>query len=109
MNKIKMMDLLIDRIKHCHKQLMSSKNNMFSNDKFTEGFRCRLDELILYYHLVRGISFCEACKELEIPYKHVNVLGDIEGFNFTLTKNPPKGCEFQKYEDDNLNKMEVKK
>lgn len=74
MNKVRMMDLLIDRIKHCHKQLMDARNTRYMDSVYIEGFRCRLDELILYYHLVRNISFCEACRELEINYKDVNVL-----------------------------------
>ncbi len=73
MNKIKMMDLLIDRIKHCHKQLQQSRAHPPAKVLFIEGFRCRLDEMILYYHLVRGVSFCEACKELDINYEDVNV------------------------------------
>jgi len=73
MNRVKMMDLLIDRIKSCYSQLLSARSERYTDKLYVEGFRCRLDELILYYHLVRNISFIEACKELEINYKDVNV------------------------------------
>ena len=76
MKKIKMMERLIDRIKSCHKQLMSAKANRYIDKIYVEGFRCRLDELILYYMLVRDVSFCEACKELDINYNDVDVSGD---------------------------------
>ncbi len=72
MTKIKMMDLLIDRIKSCYEQLMGARYNRYMHKIYIEGFRCRLDELILYYHLVRDISFIEACKELKINYKDVS-------------------------------------
>lgn len=72
MNKVKMMDLLIDRIKSCHEQFLVAKNNQYPRTVYIEGFRCRLDELILFYHTIRDISFVEACKELEIEYEDLN-------------------------------------
>ncbi len=73
-----MMSLLKNRIDSCYKQLLSARNDRYMDSVYIEGFRCRLDELILHYHLVRDISFCEACEELKIPYKDVNVLEDEE-------------------------------
>ena len=75
MDSLNMLNLLGSRIKYCHKQLLNSRAHPPAKVLFIEGFRCRLDEMILYYHLVRDISFCEACKELDINYEDVNVSG----------------------------------
>ena len=74
MNKIKMMDLLVSRIKSCYEQLLIAKNNLYSRKIYIEGFRCRLDELLLYHQKVNGISFTESCKELKIKYEDLNFI-----------------------------------
>ena len=74
MNKIQIMSRLTTRIQSCYEQLMSARANRYMDEIYVEGFRCRLDELILLYHLIRNISFCEACQELGITYSDVNVL-----------------------------------
>ncbi len=73
------MELLIRRIHRCYKQLLKSRAHPPERGIFIEGYRCRLDELLLYYSSIRGISFCEVCKELNIPYADVNVLTDESG------------------------------
>lgn len=73
MNREEIINLLIKQIKSCHEQLTSARNRTPINKLYIEGFRCRLDELILLYHLIRNISFVEACKELNIDYMDVSV------------------------------------
>lgn len=74
MDRTDMMKLLINRIEHCYKQLVQARTiSRHSGKEYVEGLRCRLDELILYYHLVRNISFVEACNELNIDYHEVNM------------------------------------
>lgn len=73
MNREEMFKLLTDRIKSCHKQFASARGDRFRKKLHVEGFRCRLDELILFYHLVKKISFVEACKELGVNYNDLNV------------------------------------
>lgn len=74
MNKIKMMDLLIGRIKSCYEEFLVAKIQRYPKTVYIEGYRCRLDELILYYHIIRNISFVEACKELDIEYEKLNFI-----------------------------------
>lgn len=78
MKRILMMELLTNQIKTCYEQLSGSRSHPPAKVLKIEGLRCRLDELILYYCLVGGITFYEACKELNIPYNDVNVLEDEE-------------------------------
>lgn len=76
MNREEIINLLIKRIYSCHEQLTSARNKPGMSKLYIEGLRCRLDELILLYHLIRNISFVEACKELNIDYNDVNVSGE---------------------------------
>ncbi len=55
-------ELLRNRIKSCHIQLMDGKRVKGFPKEYVEGFRCRLDELLLLWHLQHDISFVEACK-----------------------------------------------
>lgn len=73
MNRIDIMDRLLDRIKSCNKDLIWAKS-IKKNPIYIENFRSRLDELILFYvHIIsREISFMDACKELGIKYEDVN-------------------------------------
>lgn len=71
MNKKEIMKLLKKRIEICYHDLLSARQNKFKAI-YIEGFRSRLDELILMYHLIEDISFVEACKELGINYKEIN-------------------------------------
>lgn len=73
-----LMDLLFERIKSCYESLLFAKDvDKYKRAFYKEGFRCRLDELILYYHLVKGISFVEACKELNINYEDLDALQGV--------------------------------
>lgn len=65
------MDLLKHRIKTCYHNLLIAKSEKYS-ELYIEGFRSRLDELLLLYHLTKKITFIEACKELNIKYEDVN-------------------------------------
>lgn len=73
MNETQIMCRLTTRIQSCYEQLMEAKASRYMDKIYVEGFRCRLDELILLYHLIMNISFCEACQELGIIYSDVNV------------------------------------
>lgn len=73
MNETQIMSRLTTRIQSCYEQLMEAKANRYTDKIYVEGFRCRLDELILLYHLIMDIYFCEACQELGILYSDVNV------------------------------------
>ncbi len=72
MNKKKIMKLLKENISSCHKQLLDARSENFP-ELYIEGFRCRLDELLLLYHLIENKSFVDACKDLKINYRDVNV------------------------------------
>lgn len=72
MNKKEIMKMLCSRIGSCLGSLISAREENFSKIHI-EGFRCRLDELILVYQIIRHISFLEACEELGVNYKDVNV------------------------------------
>ncbi len=68
-----MIELLRERIKSCHEQLMSARQVRDFPKEYIEGFRCRLDELLLLWHLHHDISFIESCKDLGIKYVDVNI------------------------------------
>ena len=72
MNKKEIMNMLKNSINKRYEDLLFAKSKMFE-ELYIEGIRSRLDELLLIYHIIQGISFIEACKELEIDYKEVNV------------------------------------
>ena len=72
MNKKKMMKLLRGRIDSCYIQLLSSRIGKHP-ELYVEGFRCRLDELLLFYHLVEGKTFMEVCEELGVKYSDVDI------------------------------------
>ena len=65
------LDYLVRSIRRCHKDLREARGNWAQQD-YIEGFRCRLDELLLMFEHVYEISFVEACKRFEIPYEEVN-------------------------------------
>lgn len=67
------MKLLTGRIKDCYAELSRCRSHPPARDKIIEGLRSRLDELILHYSSIKDISFCEACRELHVPYADVNV------------------------------------
>ena len=71
MNKIEIIKLLEERIKSCNKQLQQARHG-FLDKLYNEGFRCRLDELILLHQMIENQSFMESCKKLNIKYEDVN-------------------------------------
>lgn len=73
MNEKDIMNRLDDRIMSCHASLINARQSRM-HGLYIEGMRCRLDELILLYHIIKNITFIEACKELNIRYEDVNVL-----------------------------------
>ena len=60
------------RIASCYDDLLESRIRKLPK-LYIEGFRCRLDELLLLYHLIEDITFVEACKSLGIKYEDVNI------------------------------------
>jgi len=72
--------LIKSRIKTCHGDLLFSRDLEGYRKDWIEGFRSRLDELILIWHEIYGIDFITACKELGINYKDVNT-EDVEHKN----------------------------
>ncbi|KKM60212.1 hypothetical protein LCGC14_1544190 [marine sediment metagenome] len=72
MNKKEVMKLLKSRIESCYDSLLNSRAEIFP-ELYIEGFRCRLDELLLLHHLIEGKTFVETCNELGIKYQDVNV------------------------------------
>jgi len=71
MEKKDIMMMLRQRIRSCYGDLLFARQEKYK-EFYIEGFRSRLDELILMYHLIKGISFVEACKDLSINYKDVD-------------------------------------
>ena len=76
MEKCEIINLLKSRIKSCYENLQFAKDQKGYRKDWTEGFRCRVDELILMYQEIQGISFVDACKELNINYQDINVQED---------------------------------
>lgn len=72
MNKIEIMKMLRTRIKSCYRQLLISRNKNYP-ELYIEGFRSRLDELLLIYHIIKDKTFINVCKELKINYNDVNI------------------------------------
>ncbi len=64
--------LLKERIKICHKDLLFAKSQKGYRKDWIEGFRSRLDELLLVWHELHNISFIDACKEFGIRYHDVD-------------------------------------
>lgn len=73
MNKKEIISMLSNRIFSCHKDLLYSRN---VKNPYAEGFRTRLDELLLMWHQIHNISFIDACKEFDIKYEDVDVNQD---------------------------------
>ncbi len=73
MNKKEIIKYLEKRIAECYQDLLSSRSKKYMQ-VFAEGYRSRLDELLLTYHQIKNISFLECCKELGIKYKDVDYL-----------------------------------
>lgn len=71
MNKKDIMTMLKQRIGTCYEDLLYARSHKFK-ELYIEGFRNRLDELILMYHRIQNISFMEACKKLLVNYKDVD-------------------------------------
>ena len=71
MNKKEIMKLLEGRIESCFQQLLEARNNKYM-EKYIEGFRCRLDELLLLYQTIEDKSFIDVCKDFEINYEYMN-------------------------------------
>ena len=69
-NKKEILKYLKDRINSCYRDFKQSQTNKFRK-KYVEGFRSRLDELILTYQHIEEISFVNACKELKINYEEI--------------------------------------
>jgi len=77
--------LLKERIKSCHKDLMFAKNQKRYRKDWIEGFRSRLDELLLIWHELHNISFIDSCEEFNINYK------DVDTEEVKDKKSEPKG------------------
>ncbi len=72
MNKKEIMKMLKARIKNCYGDLIYFRRQRPKDKLHTEGFRSRLDELLLTYHTIEGISFVEACKDCGVEYECVD-------------------------------------
>ena len=72
MNKKEMIKLIEKRIKSCYRDLLYAKSIRSHRRSYIEGFRCRLDELILLYQIIENISFIDACKKLKVKYEDVD-------------------------------------
>ena len=75
MNKKEIIDRIRERIDTCYKDLLFAKNQTGKRYRtdFIEGFRSRLDELILLWDEINGTNFMYSCKELGINYKEVSI------------------------------------
>lgn len=73
MKEEEIITFLEQRIKSCHKDLLFAKSQKGYRKDWIEGFRCRLDELILLYHEILDMNFYEACEELGIKREDVEV------------------------------------
>ncbi len=65
-------ELLKSRIKSNYRDLLFMKNNLKEREDWIEGFRSRLDELLLLWHEIHDISFTDACQEFGVNYEDVN-------------------------------------
>ncbi len=72
MEKEDIIRLLKERIKSCYKDLLFARSQKGYRKDWIEGFRSRLDELILVYHEIYNIDFVNACEELGVKYQDVN-------------------------------------
>lgn len=70
--KSEIIDFIAFRIKSAYNDLQFAKRNVPNRQDWIEGFRCRIDELLLIWHEIHNISFVDACKEFKIDYKEVN-------------------------------------
>ncbi len=61
--------LLEENIKRNYESLLYTRGMHNHNEIWAEGFRNRVDELILIWHIIKDISFVDACKELNIKYQ----------------------------------------
>ena len=68
----KIVKLIRERIRVCYADLLFAKSQSKYRKDYIEGFRNRLDELILIWHEIHNISFVDACKELNVEYKDVD-------------------------------------
>ncbi len=72
MEKETITKLLRSRIKSNYRDLLFTRNNLAKRKDWIEGYRSRLDELLLLWHEIHDISFIQACDEFEIKYKDVD-------------------------------------
>ena len=83
MDKKEIIKYLKKRIESCYRSLLESVDNKFMK-KYIEGYRSRLDELILVYQHIKDISFVDACKELEVEYS------DLDYNKYSINKEKAK-------------------
>ena len=98
----KIIERIIERVLSCYLDLKLARN-VSCCPIYIEGFRCRLDELLLLYSNSMNISFIEACSELEVKYRDVN--GGTSSSNLKIKNNinPIK----QTYQDRNGDELGV--
>lgn len=71
--KYSIVNFLKKRITGIHKDFLFFKVNRPEKKDWIEGYRSRLDELLLLWHEIHGISFIDACKEFHILYEDLDV------------------------------------
>ncbi len=73
MKKRDIITLLEQRINTCYKDLIFTRKKLPEKIDWIEGFRSRLDELLLIWHELHNISFVDACKEFGIKYQDIDI------------------------------------
>ena len=71
MDKKEILELLEGSINRCYLQLKSARSQKGFREDWIEGFRSRLDELLLLWHQIHNISFVKSCEFFKIDYKEV--------------------------------------
>jgi len=74
MNKKELMKMLKEKIDSCYRQLQDARR---LKSPYVEGFRCRLDELLLFYSHAEHKSFMGVCEEFKIDYKDVDASSEV--------------------------------
>lgn len=72
MKSKEIIELLEGQINRGYNDLLFARSQRGYRKDWLEGFRSRLDELLLLWHIIHDISFIEACKEFGIDYQEVN-------------------------------------
>lgn len=78
MNKKEIVYMIGERIQTCYKELLFARNQKGYRKDWIEGFRSRLDELLLVYHKIYNISFIDACERLGIRYEDMDAQDNEE-------------------------------